>query len=195
MKSKEIEEFHPETNQALRQWFEKNHLEKDAVWLIFYKKTSGKPRVSWSDAVDEALCFGWIDSKAETLDQDRYRQYFCKRKASSTWSKINKDKIIVLTEQGLMFPAGFQVIEIAKRNGTWTTLDDAEELKLPSALETAFYKQAGAMEFYESLSKSKKKLLLHWIALAKTEPTKEKRIAEIAESAGQQLLPKTFRPK
>ena len=88
-----IETYYPKTKQHLRKWLEKNHLTKDAVWFIFYKKHTGKPTVNWSDAVDEALCFGWIDSKGETIDDHTFRQYFCKRKPNSTWSKINKQKI------------------------------------------------------------------------------------------------------
>lgn len=195
MSKKEVEQFYPETKQHLRKWLQKNHVAKDAVWLIFYKKHTGKPSVSWSDAVDEALCFGWIDSKAETIDKDTFKQYFCKRKPTSTWSKINKQKIETLTAQGLMTPAGFNVIDIAKQNGTWTILDEAEELTIPAELEKAFEKFEHAKDYFLSLSKSKKKILLQWIALAKTDPTKQKRMLEIAENAAQKQLPEPFRPK
>jgi uncharacterized protein YdeI (YjbR/CyaY-like superfamily) len=190
-----IEEFYPETKQHLREWFQKNHLDKDAVWLIYFKKHTGKPSVAWTDAVDEALCFGWIDSKAETIDKDTYRQYFCKRKPSSTWSKVNKQKIENLTAKGLISLAGIKVIEIAKQNGTWTILDDVEELIVPIDLEIAFEAFSNAKDYYSSLSSSKQKILLSWIALAKTEATKQKRILEIAENAAQGQLPQAFRPK
>lgn len=190
-----IEQFYPKTKQHLRKWLQKNHLTKDAVWLIFYKKHTGKPSVNWSDAVDEALCFGWIDSKAETIDKDKFRQYFCKRKPTSSWSRINKQKIEVLTAKGLMTQAGFNVIDIAKQNGSWTILDEAEELNIPTELEKAFEKFNHSKEYFSSLSKSKKKNLLQWIALAKTATTKQKRILEIAENASQKQQPKQFRPK
>ena len=195
MNKQKVEAFYPETKQHLRKWLQKNHLTKDAVWLIFYKKHTGKPSLAWSDAVDEALCFGWIDSKGETIDKDTFRQYFCKRKPTSTWSKINKQKIETLTAKGLMAEAGFKVIEIAKQNGSWAILDEAEELIVPSELEKAFKNFKDSKGFFISLSKSKKKVLLYWIALAKTDTTRQKRILEIVENASQKQLPKPFRPK
>ena len=195
MNKREVEEFYPETKQHLRKWLQKNHLTKDAVWLIFYKKHTGKPSVAWTDAVDEALCFGWIDSKGESIDKDTFRQYFCKRKPTSTWSKINKQKIETLTAKGLMTKAGFDVIEIAKQNGSWTILDEVEELIIPSELEKTFEKFENSKDYFSSLSKSKKKVLLQWIALAKTDTTRQKRIFEIAENASQKQQPKQFRPK
>ena len=190
----EIEQYYPPTKQHLREWFQQNHLAKDAVWFIFYKKQSGKPSVSWSDAVDEALCFGWIDSKIVTIDEESFRQYFCKRKPKSTWSKINKEKIERLSALGLMAPAGFAVIEIAKQNGSWTSIDEVEALVIPSDLEKALEKNPASKAYFISLSDSKKKILLQYIALAKTEATKQKRIIEIVENAAEKQLPKAFRP-
>jgi uncharacterized protein YdeI (YjbR/CyaY-like superfamily) len=190
-----IETYYPKTKQHLRKWLEKNHLTKDAVWLIFYKKHTGEPTVNWSDAVDEALCFGWIDSKGETIDDNTFRQYFCKRKPSSTWSKINKQKIENLVSKGLMTSAGLAVIEVAKQNGSWTILDEVEELIIPLDLEEAFTKLDNSKDYFLALSKSRKKVLLQWIALAKTASTRQKRILEIAENAFQKQEPKLFRPK
>ena len=93
MSTQEIEHFYPKTKQHWRKWLEKNHLRKDAVWLIHYKQNAGKLTIAWSDAVDEALCFGWIDSKAVTIDETSFKQYYSKRKPKSTWSKVNKEKI------------------------------------------------------------------------------------------------------
>ena len=190
-----IETYYPKTKQHLRKWLEKNHLTKDAVWFIFHKKHTGKPTVSWSDAVDEALCFGWIDSKGETIDDNTFRQYFCKRKPNSTWSKINKQKIEDLSSKGLMTPAGLAVIEVAKQNGSWTILDEVEELIIPKDLEEAFAKLDNSKDHFLTLSKSNRKILLQWIVLAKTEATRQRRILEIAENAFQQQLSKLFRPK
>ena len=195
MSKQEIEQFYPETKQQWRKWLEKNHSRKDAVWLMYYKKNAGKPTINWSEAVDEALCFGWIDSKAETIDTDRYRQYFCKRKPNSTWSKINKQKIKLLTSNGLMAQAGIDVITIAKQNGSWTILDEVEELIIPAELEKAFETFENSKDYFLSLSKSKKKGLLQWIALAKTDATRQKRIFELAANASQNQQPKQFRPK
>ncbi len=185
MEKTETEQFYPKTPKEWRSWLQKNHLKKDAVWVVFYKKSSGKPTLSWSDAVDEALCFGWIDSTKKTLDAEASIQFFSKRKAKGTWSKINKAKIIRLTEEGLMMPAGLACIERAKENGSWTILDTVEELTIPKDLEKAFKARPGAKAFFLSLSKSVRKMMLHRIVMAKRPETREKRITEIADSMGE----------
>lgn len=185
MEKKETEQIYPASPQEWRSWLKKNHAKKDAVWVIFYKKSSGKPTLSWSEAVDEALCFGWIDSTKKTLDHEASIQFFSKRKAQSTWSKINKAKILRLTGEGLMMPAGLACIERAKENGSWTILDTVEELTIPKDLEKAFKARPGSKAFFMSLSKSVRKMMLHRIVMAKRDETREKRIAEIADSMGQ----------
>ncbi|MFK7971078.1 MAG: YdeI family protein [Bacteroidia bacterium] len=190
---KDVEGFCPDDKQDWRKWLESNHKEKDAVWLIFYRKKSPHYNLSWSESVDEALCFGWIDSVKKTIDNERYRQYFSKRKAKSNWSKINKEKVDTLVEQGLMQEAGFRSIEIAKDNGSWTLLDDVEALVIPEDLKAAFENHKGSMEYFESLSKSAKKILLYWVISAKRKETRQKRILEVAENASMNLKPKQFR--
>lgn len=113
-----IEEYCPSGKQDWRNWLELNHNKESAVWLIFYKKKSANFNLSWSESVDEALCYGWIDSEKKTMDNERYIQYFSKRKANSIWSKINKDKVDYLTSEKLMHEAGYKTIEIAKRQET-----------------------------------------------------------------------------
>ena len=171
----DIEDYCPLDKQDWRKWLEVNHQKKDAVWLIFYKKKSPNYNLSWSESVDEALCFGWIDSTKKTIDGERYRQYFSKRKPKSIWSKINKDKVDSLTAENLMHQAGYKSIEIAKENGSWFTVDEVEALIIPEDLKIEFDKREGALEFYESLSKSAKKILLSWIVLAKRPETKQKK--------------------
>ncbi|WP_218916658.1 YdeI/OmpD-associated family protein [Alkaliflexus imshenetskii] len=127
----ETEIFYPTSLTAWRKWLENNHLSKQAVWLVFYKKSSSKQSISWSDAVDVALCFGWIDSKKIKIDEETSHQFFSRRKPKSTWSKINKQKIQKLIDAGLMTRAGYECITTAKQNGTWTILDEAEELIIP----------------------------------------------------------------
>ena len=185
--------YYPKNKEDWRNWLEKNHLSEDAIWLIFNKKNSPNYNLSWSDAVDEALCFGWIDSTKKSIDKERYRQYFCKRKPKSHWSKVNKEKINVLIEQGLMREAGFKSIEIAKENGFWTFLDAVEALIIPEDLKLELANYEGAMEYFNSLSKSAKKILLYWVISAKRKETRQKRILEIAENASQNLKPKQFR--
>ena len=184
-----IETFYPATQKAWRKWLQKNHKIKQAVWLVCYNKSSGKASISWSASVDEALCFGWIDSKKIKIDEETSHQFFSKRKPKSTWSKINKDKVERLVEQGLMAEAGFESIETAKNNGSWTILDEVEQLIIPKDLAAAFTKKPTCKEFFTSLSKSTRKAILQWLVLAKTTETRQKRIAEIIETAGKNLKP------
>jgi uncharacterized protein YdeI (YjbR/CyaY-like superfamily) len=190
---RDVEDYCPSDKKDWRKWLAQNHHKKEAVWLIFHKKKSPNYNLSWSESVDEALCFGWIDSTKKTIDEERYIQYFSRRKPNSIWSKVNKDKVDHLTRENLMQDAGYNTIEIAKKNGSWSILDDVEALLMPEDLKKEFSKREGALEYYESLSNSAKKNLLAWIVLAKRPDTKQKRIIEIAENASQKLKPKQFR--
>lgn len=190
MPHKDIEIFYPTSPAAWRKWLEKNHLTHQAVWIVFYNKSSQKKSIIWSDAVDVALCFGWIDSKKIKIDEETSHQFFSKRKPKSTWSKINKQKVQRLIENGLMVEAGYQCIEIAKQNGSWTLLDEVEELVIPNDLAEALKKKPNAEDFFLGLSKSVKKAILLWLVLAKRQETRQKRIEEIVESAAQNLKPK-----
>ena len=188
----EVEIFVPSNPEQWRKWLEENHLSKQSVWLVYHSKASNLPTVTWREAVDVALCFGWIDSKRIKVDPQTSHQFFTKRKAKSTWSKINKDKVQELIEAGLMTPAGYQSIEIAKQNGSWTILDEVEELIIPNDLQQAFKKHNGAEEYFLSLSKSIRKMMLYWIVSAKRPETRQKRIHEIAFAASQKTKPKQF---
>ncbi|MGB1295537.1 MAG: YdeI/OmpD-associated family protein [Flavobacteriales bacterium] len=187
------EEYCPSNQQEWRNWLELNHKSKEAIWLIFYKKKSPKYNLSWSQAVDEALCFGWIDSVKKTIDHETYIQYFSKRKPKSNWSKVNKDKVKTLIENGLMKEEGLKSIAIAKENGSWVFLDDVEALIVPEDLKMELENREGALDFFNSLSDSSKKMFLYWVHSAKRSETRQKRILEIAENANQKLKPKKFR--
>ena len=188
-----VEVYCPNDNKDWRKWLEVNHKKKDAVWLILYREKSSGYNLSWSESVDEALCFGWIDSTKKTINNECYKQYFTKRKAKSNWSKVNKNKVKNLINQGLMQEAGFKSIEIAKENGSWTILDSVEELVIPEDLKEELANYQGSMEYFHSLSKSSKKILLYWIVSAKRKETRQKRISEVAENASKNLKPKQFR--
>ena len=191
MKEKEI--FCPASREEWREWLEAHYPTKTSVWLKCYKKETGIPSLSWSEAVDEALCFGWIDSVRNTLDEHSFIQFFSKRKPKGTWSKVNKAKVEVLIAEGRMTEAGLQCIEQSKQNGSWTILDEIEELTLPKDLWKAFHQKKGSFEFYESLSKSLKKAILQWLVMAKQPETRQRRITEIVECAQQQLKPRHLR--
>lgn len=189
----EFETFYPKSRQEWREWLEDNHLEKQSIWLIYYKKKTNIPTVTYSDAVDEALCFGWIDSKAKSIDEKKSMQFFSKRKVKSVWSKVNKDKVARLDEAGLMAQAGLNSVEIAKRNGCWTILDEAEALIIPNDLEIEFQKSPNSKGYFLSLSRSDKRNILQWLTMAKRPETRMKRMEEIVELASEKLKPKQFR--
>ncbi|MEB2787382.1 YdeI/OmpD-associated family protein [Algoriphagus persicinus] len=193
MSNKEIETYCPKSQTEWRQWLEKNHQSKQSVWLIYYTKKSTIPSLSWSEAVDEALCFGWIDSTRKTIDEFSFMQFFSKRKPKSNWSKINKEKVQQLIDSKRMTKAGYESIETAKQNGYWTILDEVEELIIPKDLEIAFEKHKGSKDYFLSLSKSTRKIILSWIVLAKLQETRQKRIDEVVESAEQNFKPKHLR--
>jgi len=191
--TKEIASFYPKNRQEWREWLQNNNDIKQSVWLIFYKKKSNVPTITYSEAVDEALCFGWIDSKAMPVDHDSFMQFFSKRKPKSVWSKVNKEKVQRLIDESLMSKAGYNVIAIAKENGSWTILDEAEALQMPVDLELEFEKSLNAKTYFLSLSRSDKRNILQWLVLAKRPETRQNRIAEIVALADQTLKPKQFR--
>ncbi|ABG58996.1 YdeI/OmpD-associated family protein [Cytophaga hutchinsonii] len=193
MEKEPVELFCPATQKEWRKWLQKNHHSKESVWLVCYKKHAVKPSIPWSAIVDEALCFGWVDGKRKSIDADSFMQFLCKRKPNSTWSKVNKEKVQQLIAAELMTPAGLESIETAKRNGSWKILDEVEALIIPEDLEKAFKAYSGSKAFFLSLSKSVRKTLLQWLVLAKRAETRQKRITEIAEHAGEKLKPKPFR--
>lgn len=169
-----------------------NHLKKDAVWLVIRKKDSESPNLSWSEAVDQALCFGWVDSVKVSVDSVKYKQYFSKRKPRSMWSKINKDKVARLTREGLMTAAGKKSVALAKKNGSWTQMDAPQNLEIPQELEAEFVKYPDSRAFYEGLSASLRKSCLHWIAMAMRPETRKKRINSIIASIRGSEKPKPF---
>ncbi len=185
--------FTPKSPAEWRKWLEQNHQSEQSVWLVYFKSATKVPSPTWSEAVDEALCFGWIDSTKRTIDEERYMQYFSKRKATGSWSKINKDKVAKLIESKQMTQAGYDAIELAKQNGSWTFLDAIESLIIPEDLKVELSNCNGAADYFDSLSKSDKKILLHWVISAKRPETRQKRIMAIAVSAGEGLKPGAFR--
>ncbi len=173
-----VETFHAKTRADWRKWLEKNHLTEKSVWLIIYRKESDIPSIYYPEAVDEALCFGWIDSKPNKRDNNSYFQFFSKRNPKSNWSKVNKEKVDKLIAQGLMESKGLEMIEIAKQNGTWTALDEVEKFTIPDDLKELFEKNKTALENWEKFSRSSKRGILEWIMNAKRPETRKKRIEE-----------------
>jgi len=192
MAEKELETVCPISRQHWREWLQAHHDQQQSVWLVYYKKKADKPTLTWSEAVDEALCFGWIDSQAKPVDAETYRQLFTRRKPKSGWSKINKEKVQQLIAEGGMTQAGLDSIEVAQQNGSWTLLDDVEALILPADLDQELDKRPKAKSYFLSLSRTDKRAMLQWLVLAKRTETRQNRIAAIVELADQQLKPNSF---
>lgn len=178
-------DFYPAKRKEWRNWLQKNYGSETGVWLVFYKKGSNMPTISYDDAVEEALCFGWIDSTPNKIDDQKYKQLFSPRKKKSVWSKINKVRIEKLIKEKLMHQSGMAKIEEAKKDGSWTILDNVEELIMPFELAKAFSKNKKALKFFEAFPKSVKKGIYYWIESAKTPETLKKRIAETVTLAAE----------
>lgn len=174
---------HPLTREEWRDWLEANHTRNGGVWMISYKKATGKPRVEYDDAVEEALCFGWVDSKGNKLDDERTMLWFAPRKAGSGWSAPNKERVERMIAAGLMAPAGLAKIDAAKQDGSWSALDEVEALIVPPDLQEALAGYPNASSYFAAFPRSAKRGILEWIASAKTAATRAKRIAETARLA------------
>jgi len=183
-----------ESRHEWRQWLTQNHTRQDGIWLITFKKHSGDKYVSYDDIVEEALCFGWIDSQGQKLDEDRAMLWMSPRKSRSGWSKPNKERIEKLTAVGLMTPAGQAVIEAAKQNGSWYALDAVERLEIPPDLEAALAAYPAARQHFDAFPRSAKRNVLEWISHAKRPETRAKRVAETARLAQDNIRANQWRP-
>ena len=166
---------------------QKNHMTEKAVWLIIYKMDSGVPSVYYPEAVDEALCFGWVDSKVNKRDEKSYYQYFAKRNPKSNWSKINKEKVKRLIKEDKMAPAGLEMIKLAKTTGTWTALDGVDKLTVPEDMKNLLAANPDAKKNWEAFPKSTQRGILEWILNAKRPETRAARIQETVEKAMQNI--------
>jgi uncharacterized protein YdeI (YjbR/CyaY-like superfamily) len=188
-----VQTFHAKSRNEWREWLEKNHQSEKSVWLIIYKKDSDIPSIYYPEAVDEALCFGWVDSKPNKRDENSYYQFFAKRNPKSNWSRLNKEKVAKLIKQGLMQPAGFEMIKIAKQNGTWTALNEVENLIIPDDLQEQFSKNKTAFDYWEKFPPSSKRGILEWILNAKKPETRQKRIEETVSIAEKDIRANHYR--
>jgi uncharacterized protein YdeI (YjbR/CyaY-like superfamily) len=189
----ELPVYHPNTRADWRAWLEKHHATATGVWFVYYKKESGKTRVSYDDAVEEALCFGWIDSVQRVLDAKRTMLRFSPRKPKSAWSKLNKGRVGRLTRLGLLAPAGLAKIEAAKSDGSWHALDAIERLVMPPDLRAALTANPEAARNFAAFPPSSKKIILGWIATAKRPETRKKRVTETVRQAAKNLKANHYR--
>ncbi len=184
-----------ETRAQWRAWLEANHGRADGVWLVTYRKGSGRPAPTYDEAVSEALCYGWVDSVPRALDDERTMLYYAPRKPRSGWSRPNKERIERNRAAGLMAPAGEQVVAAAMADGSWTLLDEVEDLVVPDDLDAALASVPGAREAWDGFPRSARRGILEWIAQAKRPDTRAKRVAETATKAGVGERANQWRPK
>lgn len=190
-----IPSVHPLTRSEWRQWLEANHTRTTGVWLVSYKKATGKPRFEYDDAVEEALCFGWVDSKPNKLDLERTLLWFAPRKPGTGWSRPNKLRVERMLQVGLMADAGLRKVEQARVDGSWEKLDAIEDLTVPDDLARALDGYPQATENFAAFPRSAKRGILEWIATAKTPQTRAKRIDETSRLANNNVRANQWRPK
>ncbi|MGZ3618766.1 MAG: YdeI/OmpD-associated family protein, partial [Ktedonobacteraceae bacterium] len=179
----QIEHYYAKDRTGWRNWLEANHATSPGVWLVYYKKHTDQPSIAYADAVEEALCFGWVDSRPNVLDDERYKQLFSPRNPKSPWSKLNKRRVEKLIQEGLMTKVGLDKIEAAKQSGTWNAYDAIEDLTIPEDLEQALAANPTANQYFQAFSNSSKKNILWWIGSAKQPATRSKRIEETVNLA------------
>lgn len=174
-----LEELYFKSDDEWRKWLSEHYNSSKGVYLILYKVNSGVPSMRWEEAVRVALCYGWIDSTVKKLGDERRKQLFTPRNSKSVWSKLNKTHIKELIASKLMHQSGQLKIDVAKNDGSWTILDDVENLIIPTDLQLEFDKNHIAFSNYNQFAKSYKKGYLYWLNSGKRKATREKRIAEI----------------
>ncbi len=176
-----------------RAWLAEHHAATPGIWVVTHKKAPGAPHVPYADVAEEALAFGWVDSLPRELDAARSQLLVTPRKPASAWSKVNKERIERLTAAGLMAPAGLAVVEAAKASGTWTALDAVEALAEPDDLRAALDADPDARRHWDAFPRSARRGILEWIGTARTAPTRERRVAETARLAAQDVRANQWR--
>lgn len=174
---------HADDRATWRAWLEANHATARGAWLVTWRSRSGRVRLDYEAALEEALCFGWVDSTGGHVDDERGKLYFAPRKSRSVWAASNKARVERLIDEGRMAPAGLAAIERAKANGSWEILDSAERLEVPEDLTAALQARPPAAVNFAAFPPSARKMLLGWVALARRPETRAARITEIAEAA------------
>ena len=174
--------YTPKTREQWRNWLKKNHANEPEVWLVFLKKHTGRQNVSYSDAVEEALCFGWIDGVKRSIDEDRYMHRFTPRKPNSNWSESNKKRVQRLISANQMAPAGEESIKLAKKSGKWSTpANIPAEFSMPREFDARLKRNKKASTFFASLAPSYQRQYIAWIATAKRPDTRKRRVDEAME--------------
>jgi len=178
------------TREALRNWFEKYHDTEDELWLVYFKKHTKKASVSYNEAVEEALCFGWIDGKVNRMDDERYRQRYTPRRKNSLWSQLNRLRSIRMMEAGKMTNAGLKKIQEAQNNGRWDAAYTTQKnLSTPEDLGVALSLLPQALSFFEGLSPSNRSMYVSWVESAKKPETRQNRIHIVVDRCAKRIKP------
>ena len=168
------------TQTAFRKWLAKNHCQSDGIWLRIYRKETRQPTVTYAEALDEALCYGWIDGQKKPFDEESWLQKFTPRRPRSAWSKANTEHTNRLITENKMTPAGLAEIEKAKADGRWdSAYDRFSRATLPEEFTRALAKNKKAQAFFETLNKTNRFSISYRLQTAKREETKQKRLKEI----------------
>ena len=175
--------FHAETRSQWRTWLERNHASVRGVWLCSWRSTTDLPRCPYPEAVEEAICFGWIDSTGSNLDEDRSLQLFTPRRTKSPWTRLNRKRAADMEDRGLMTDAGRRAIAAAKSNGWWMIADQVEDLLEPPELTTALDRNTNARSNWDSFPPSARKQMLWWVVSAVRDDTRAVRITHIVTEA------------
>jgi uncharacterized protein YdeI (YjbR/CyaY-like superfamily) len=186
----DAEQVHPETVEEWRAWLEANHDRPNGVWLVQWKSSTGRPRLTYEESIVEALAVGWVDSTAGTIDAERSRLWFSPRRRGSGWARPNKVRIARLEAEGRLRPAGRQVVEQAMADGSWTLLDSVEDLLVPDDLAAAFDGSPGARQAWDAFPRSVRHAALTWIVQAKRSETRARRVKEVASAAARGERPR-----
>lgn len=174
-----MKQLYVKTKDEWRKWLSINHDKEVEVWLIFFKKNTGTPSLEYETAVEEALCFGWIDSIIKKIDDTKYARKFTPRKDNSKWSEINKKRVAKIIKKGLMTEFGFSKIDAAKKTGYWNKVEKLNiSFDLPEEFTQALKQNKKAKTFFEKLAPTYQKHFIGWIVVAKRQETKERRIKE-----------------
>jgi uncharacterized protein YdeI (YjbR/CyaY-like superfamily) len=180
-KKQDLPLVQPKSRTVWRAWLEKNHASSSGIWLVYAKKHTGIPSLTYADAVEEALCFGWIDSLVHPIDDSLYKQIFTPRTQTSRWSALNKKRVERLIVSRQMTAAGMKMIELAKTSGLWNAHAQTDALTMPPMLKRALDDNAAAKKNWPTYTESQRKGFLRMVADAKTDQTRAKRIARVID--------------
>jgi len=184
------DQLYVKNRKEWREWLKKNHKTNDVIWLIYFKKHTGTPRIPYDNAVEEALCYGWIDSTVKRIDEEAFMQKFTPRNKKSIWSKLNKARVEKMIKAGKMRKAGMDKVEEAKKNGEWdAAYAIKDDIEMPAALEKALNRNSAAKENFNNFAPSYRLNYMRWVTNAKRQETVDRRIKELVKRAAKNIKP------